>query len=70
MPRVMLSIFKNLFGHRSRGFGRFGRRRSGLGRMVGNHRGMALGSLAALAAPFIMRKLRARHSGRNVAAGY
>ena len=68
----MLSMLKNLFGHKSRGFGRFGRRQSGIGRMFGNRRGgMALGSIAALAAPFVMRKLRSRRTQRaNVAAGY
>jgi hypothetical protein len=61
----MMSLFRNLFGSRRRGFNPFQRRQRGFGPMINNHRGgTALASLAALAAPFIVRKLRARHAQR------
>jgi hypothetical protein len=64
-PPLMKSLFRNLFGSRRRGFNPFHRRSRSFGSMANNHRGgMALGSLAALAAPFIVRKLRARHAQR------
>ena len=52
----MLSFIKNLFGRRQQpGF--FGRN----AQRVNNHRGgVALGTLGAIAAPFVIRKLRAR----------
>lgn len=65
MTPAMLSMLRNLFGSRSRGFNPFGRRRHGIGRTINDHRGgAALGSIAALAVPFLVRHLRSRHSQR------
>jgi hypothetical protein len=62
MNRFMLNLFRNLFGRRRRGFGRFGRSNN-LARTFGRHRGgFGLGSLAAIAAPFLIRKMRSRRS--------
>ncbi len=59
----MLSFIKNLFGRQQRGF--FGRN----AQRVNNHRGgVALGTLGAIAAPFVIRKLRARMAQRQQAA--
>jgi hypothetical protein len=55
----MMSLLNNLFGRRHRRFGGFGRRSHHLDRRSG---GMALGSIAALAAPFVIRKLRQRRA--------
>lgn len=59
-----MKFFNNLFGRRSRGFGRFNRRSShAFDRRRG---GMALGGLLTLAAPFIIRKVmnrRSQHAG-------
>jgi hypothetical protein len=53
----MLNLFRNLFGRRRRGFGRS----NNLARTFGRHRGgFGLGSLAAIAAPFLIRKMRSR----------
>jgi hypothetical protein len=61
----MPSLFRNLFGRRSRSFNPFRRKHSGLTRTLGNHRGgVALGTLATIAVPFIIRKLRERHAQR------
>lgn len=69
-----MSFLENLFGRRSRGFGRFGRsgrRQNALTRTFGNRRGgMALGTLAAIAAPFIMRKLRHRRAEHAYSGAY
>jgi hypothetical protein len=64
-----MSLFRNLFGRRSRGFNPFARfSRPSFPHNVNRRQGgMALGALTALAAPFIVRKLRAR---RAAAAGY
>jgi hypothetical protein len=62
MNGFMLNLFKNLFGGRRRRFGRFGRSNN-LARTFGRHRGgFGLGSLAAIAAPFLIRKLRSRRA--------
>ncbi len=63
-----MKFFNNLFGRRSRRFGRFSRRTSyALDRRRG---GMALGTLVTLAAPFIIRKLMARRSQRVYGGAY
>jgi hypothetical protein len=72
MTRCMLSLLSNLFGRRSRGFNPFARRQSGFQRMS-NHKGGitagALGSIAAVAVPFLVQRMRARHAQRaNVGA--
>jgi hypothetical protein len=60
-----MKFFNNLFGRRSRGFGRRSRRnRYALDRRRG---GMALGTLMTLAAPFIIRKVMNRRSERAAA---
>lgn len=67
MTHCMLNFLLNMFGgRRSRGFGGFGygRRPSGLSRMFGGGRGMAMGSIASMAAPFLLRKLSARRQQR------
>ena len=70
----MLSLFRDLFGRRSRRFGRFGglnRRSHALSRTMDRRRGgMTLGTLAALAAPFIIRKLRERRAMRAYGGAY
>jgi hypothetical protein len=67
----MMSLLNNLFGRRSRGFGRFGRRHRGMAHNLGGRRGgMELGTIAAIAAPFIMRKMRSRHMQRAQGAAY
>jgi hypothetical protein len=54
--QAMLHLLRNLFGQRRSRFG-FGRRDPVVTPRRG---GMALGTLAAIAAPFIIKKLRAR----------
>jgi hypothetical protein len=67
----MMSLFSNLFGRRSRRRGLFGRRSNNFGRTIGNHRrGLALGTLASIAAPFIVRKLMVRRQQRAYAPAY
>jgi hypothetical protein len=67
----MFNLLRNLFGRRSRGFNPFQRRQSALGRTVGEHRGsMALGTLASIAAPFVIRKLMQRRAQRGYGAAY
>jgi hypothetical protein len=69
--RVMFSLLSSLFGRRSRRTGLFGRRSNNVGRTIGNHpRGIALGTLASIAAPFIARKLMARRQQRAYGPGY
>jgi hypothetical protein len=62
----MLQLISNLFmGRRRPGFlGLFDRRRrGGIVNGVNNHRGMsALGTVATIAAPFVIRKLMARRA--------
>jgi hypothetical protein len=71
MYRRMLSFLNNLFGRRSRGFARFGRRQNNLAHTLGGRRGgMALGTLASIAAPFVIRKLMARRAQRTYGAAY
>ena len=68
----MLSILTNLLlGRRRTGLaGLFNRQRQGgVGGTVSAHRGAsALGSIATLAAPFVVRKLMARRAQRTDAA--
>jgi hypothetical protein len=60
----MLSFLRNLFGHRPTRFERF---RTGAGSMMhGRRGGMALGTLATIAAPFIIRKLKGRMAQRQM----
>jgi hypothetical protein len=59
----MLSLFRNLFGRPSR-FRRFGFGRDPV--VTPRRGGVALGSLAALAVPFIIRKLMARRAERPI----
>ena len=62
-----MSLFKNLFAPRSRGWNPFARRTT----FAQDHRrGMALGTLASLAAPFIIRKLMARRQQRGFGPAY
>ncbi len=57
----MLNILKNLFGQRQRS-GWFGRNAHMLG---GRRGGIALGTIATIAAPFIFRKVKARLAQRS-----
>jgi len=68
----MMSLFGNLFGRRSRygRFGGFGRRSRGFGHGFGGRRGMTLGGIAAIAAPFLIRKLRSRRAHPGTASAY
>lgn len=65
----MLSILKNLFlRNHSRGTGLFGLgRRAPTHGLTGRRGGMAFGTLAAIAAPFVLRKLQARRAHRTPA---
>jgi hypothetical protein len=65
----MMQIFRMLFGGRSRGIGGLlGRRQPGLAQQVGARRGgMALGTIATIAAPFVIRKLMERRAQRQPA---
>ena len=67
----MLNLLANLFGRNQRSF--FGRRpQSGLGALLhgrrqsgyGRRGGMALGTIASIAAPFLIRKLQNRRTQR------
>ncbi len=63
----MLSILKNLFlARQSRGTGLLGHRAPTRGLTAGRG-GMALGALAAIAAPFVLRKLQAHRAQRTPA---
>jgi hypothetical protein len=65
----MLNLIRNFFAPRQRGFHPFRRRQTGLAHTMGAHRGgVALGTLATVAAPFIVRKLMARRAARNYAS--
>ena len=68
---LMLNILANLFlGRRRQGLaGLFDRRRhGGVANAVNNHRGVsALGTIASVAAPFVIRKLMARRAQRAAA---
>jgi hypothetical protein len=59
----MLNLLRNLFGRRQSRFGGFGRRQNAL--VTPRRGGMALGTLASIAAPFIIRKMRARRAERT-----
>jgi hypothetical protein len=62
MLRILAMIFPFL-AQRNRGFRG---RTSALAHRVGGRRGgLALGSLAAIAAPFVLRKLQARRAQRT-----
>ena len=62
----MLTILKNLFlARQSRGTGLFGLGRRAPARgLTAGRGGMALGTLAAIAAPFVLRKIQARRAQR------
>jgi hypothetical protein len=60
----MLSFIKNLFGQRQRSG--FFRREAPMSN--GRRGGIALGTLATIAAPFVIRKLRSRMAERRDAA--
>lgn len=63
----MLDILKNLFiARQSRGLFGLGRRAPMRGLTAGRG-GMALGTLAAIAAPFVLRKLAAHRAQRTPA---
>jgi hypothetical protein len=69
----MLSLFKNLFGRRSHRFGGlgFGRRHNTFAQSMNRHRGgIGLGTLAAVAAPLLVRKLRSRRAMHAQGAAY
>jgi len=55
----MFNFIRNMFDRRSNRFGLFGNRRSALTPKRG---GIALGTLASIAAPFIIRKVMARRT--------
>jgi hypothetical protein len=59
----MLQLLRNLFVG-SRGFAGFGRRPSAVSQ---HKRGVALGTIASIAAPFVIRKLMGRRSQRQAA---
>jgi hypothetical protein len=61
----MLSFLRNLFGRQTRRSGWFGRERQTPA--YGRRGGMALGTLASIAAPFVIRKLLARRAQRTAA---
>jgi len=65
----MLNILANMFrGRRSGISGLFGRRQGGIGAALNNNRkSSALGTIAMVAAPFVIRKLMARRQQRAVA---
>lgn len=67
----MLGFLSNLFSKRSRnrGFGRrVGAPMSALAHRVGRRNGLlSLGSIAMIAAPFIVNKVRARRAQRSMA---
>jgi hypothetical protein len=65
----MMTLLRNLFGHRSRGFGPFRRRSRGL-ELNRRNGGITLGTIAMLAAPFIVRKLKARRAQGAYGAAY
>lgn len=60
-----MSFFNKLFGRRSRGFNPFRSRSRRIADTLNAHRGgIALGTAAALAAPFVIRELIARRAAR------
>jgi hypothetical protein len=65
----MLAFLRNLFGHRPSRFERFRTGSTSLAHRVGGRRGgIALGTLATIAAPFIIKKIRARMAQRQGAS--
>jgi hypothetical protein len=63
-----MRLLNNLFRRRSRDFGLFRRRTSY--ELDRKRSGIALGTLASLAMPFIIRKLMARRTQRAYGAAY
>lgn len=61
----MLSFLRNIFGRSSRRSGWFGRDRQAPA--YGRRGGIAFGTLASIAAPFVIRKLLARRAQRTAA---
>ncbi|HSD90127.1 MAG TPA: hypothetical protein VLB44_21500 [Kofleriaceae bacterium] len=63
-----MSFFKNLFGRRSRRFNLFRRRSHRFADNINPRTGgIALGAMATLAAPFVIRKLMARRAEQDQA---
>lgn len=63
-----MSFLKNLFDRRSSRFNIFARRSSRFAdRMTPRNGGIALGTIATLAAPFVVRKLMARRAAAKAA---
>jgi hypothetical protein len=61
-----MSFLNHLFGRRSRRFGVFGRRSHRFAdNLNARNGGIALGALATLAVPFVIRKLMARRAAEE-----